>query len=165
METKTPLRPPEQVMKLSRLGAFHQTRISFVRSLLRKVMAENYSFGVWALVALVVGNAVGAGIYTTSGFALADLGSREWVLLAWLVAGVIALMGALSYGMLVQGMNQSGGEYLYLTRSIHPLAGFVAAPVTEAPAFAVAGCLPRGGGDRFGGGRRRRRRPQRRQRR
>ncbi len=42
METKTPLRPPEQVMKLSRLGAFHQTRISFVRSLLRKVMAENW---------------------------------------------------------------------------------------------------------------------------
>ena len=98
-------------------------------------MAENYSFGVWALVALVVGNAVGAGIYTTSGFALADLGSREWVLLAWLVAGVIALMGALSYGMLVQGMNQSGGEYLYLARSIHPLAGFVAGWVSLLAGF------------------------------
>ncbi|MEM8861539.1 MAG: hypothetical protein AAGD96_24715 [Chloroflexota bacterium] len=36
------LRPPSTVMKLSRLGAFHQTRISFVRSLMRKVMAEQW---------------------------------------------------------------------------------------------------------------------------
>lgn len=84
------------------------------------------TFSGWTLVALVVGNAVGAGIYTTSGFALADLGSREWVVLAWLVAGAIAMMGALSYGMLVRHISESGGEYLYLSRSIHPLAGFVA---------------------------------------
>jgi len=89
-------------------------------------MNNSYSFGVWALVALVVGNAVGAGIYTTSGFSLAALGSREWVVLAWFVAGLIALCGALSYGMLVQGITESGGEYLYLSRTIHPLAGFIA---------------------------------------
>ena len=59
-------------------------------------------------------------------FALADLGSREYVVLAWLVAGCIALCGALSYGMLVRGVTESGGEYLYLSRSIHPVAGFVA---------------------------------------
>lgn len=89
-------------------------------------MARTYSFGVWTLVALVVGNAVGAGIYVTSGFALADLGSREWVMLAWFVGGLIALCGAMSYGMLVQGLSESGGEYIYLSRSIHPLAGFIA---------------------------------------
>jgi len=89
-------------------------------------MTKSYSFGVWTLAALVVGNAVGAGIYTTSGFALADLGSREWVVLAWIIGGLIALMGALSYGMLVNGLTESGGEYLYLSRSLHPLAGFIA---------------------------------------
>ena len=83
-------------------------------------------FGLWTLVALVVGNAVGAGIYTTSGFALTDLGSREWVLLAWVVAVLIALCGAVSYSMLVRGITESGGEYLYLSRSIHPIAGYVA---------------------------------------
>lgn len=88
--------------------------------------AERPVFGLWTLVALVVGNAVGAGIYTTSGFALADLGSREWVMLAWLVGGCIALSGALSYGMLVRGISESGGEYLYLSRSIHPMAGYIA---------------------------------------
>ena len=85
-----------------------------------------HKLGLWSLVALVVGNAVGAGIYTTSGFSLADLGSPQWVILAWFVAGLIALMGALSYGMLAQGLTESGGEYLYLSRSIHPLAGFIA---------------------------------------
>lgn len=89
-------------------------------------MTDRYSFGTWTLVALVVGNAVGAGIYVTSGFALADLGSREWVMLAWFIGGLIALCGALSYGMLVQGLTDSGGEYLYLSRSIHPVAGFIA---------------------------------------
>lgn len=95
--------------------------------------AQNFS--VWTLVALVVGNAVGAGIYTTSGFSLADLGSREWVLLAWVVAGLVALAGALSYAMLVQGITESGGEYLYLSRSIHPLAGFIAGWVSLIAGF------------------------------
>jgi len=90
------------------------------------VNKASYSFGLWTLVALVIGNAIGAGIYTTSGYSLASLGSIEWVLLAWFVAGLIALCGALSYGMLVQNIQESGGEYLYLSRSIHPLAGFIA---------------------------------------
>ena len=93
------------------------------------------SFTTYTLVALVVGNAVGAGIYTTSGFSLADLGSKEWVILAWFVAGVIALMGAISYGMLVRGLTESGGEYLYLSRSIHPLAGFIAGWVSLLAGF------------------------------
>lgn len=90
------------------------------------MVAKRPTFGLWTLVALVVGNAVGAGIYTTSGYSLADLGSREWVMLAWFTAGLIALCGALSYGMLVRGISESGGEYLYLSRSIHPVAGYVA---------------------------------------
>ncbi len=96
------------------------------------------SFGLWTLVALVVGNAVGAGIYTTSGFALADLGSREWVLLAWVVGGFIALTGAISYGMLAEGLAESGGEFLYLTRSIHPFAGFVAGWISLLAGFSGA---------------------------
>lgn len=96
---------------------------------------KTQTFSVWTLVALVVGNAVGAGIYTTSGFSLAELGSREWVVLAWLVAGLIALAGALSYGMLVQGITESGGEYLYLSRSIHPVAGFIAGWVSLLAGF------------------------------
>ena len=92
-------------------------------------------FSIWSLVALVVGNAVGAGIYTTSGFALADLGSREWVLLGWLVAGLVAIAGAVSYGMLVRHITESGGEYVFLSRAIHPLAGFIAGWVSLLAGF------------------------------
>jgi APA family basic amino acid/polyamine antiporter len=69
---------------------------------------------------------IGAGVFTTSGFALADLGSREYVMLAWLVGGLIALCGALCYGSLGQRFPESGGEYLFLSRMVHPLAGFLA---------------------------------------
>lgn len=45
------LRPPHQVMRLSRLGAFHQTRLSFVRSLMRTMMAEQWQIDrvVWEI--------------------------------------------------------------------------------------------------------------------
>jgi len=82
--------------------------------------------GIPSASALVIANMIGAGVFTTSGFALGDLGSREFVLLAWLVGGIIALCGALSYGALGRRFPESGGEYLFLSRMIHPLAGFLA---------------------------------------
>jgi APA family basic amino acid/polyamine antiporter len=42
------------------------------------------------------------------------------------VGGAIALCGALSYGALGRALPESGGEYLYLSRTLHPLAGFLA---------------------------------------
>jgi len=69
---------------------------------------------------------IGAGVFTTSGFALADLGRREAVLLAWLIGGGIALCGALSYAALASRIPGNGGEYLFLSRALHPLVGFLA---------------------------------------
>ena len=66
---------------------------------------------------------VGVGVFTTSGFALQDHGDRRLVLLAWLVGGGIALCGALCYGALALRFPHSGGEYEYLRRTLHPLAG------------------------------------------
>jgi APA family basic amino acid/polyamine antiporter len=74
----------------------------------------------------VIGNMVGAGVFTTSGFALADLGAAHWVMLAWALGGLIALSGALSYGGLVTRIPRSGGEYTFLSEALHPLAGFLA---------------------------------------
>ena len=82
--------------------------------------------GLPSAAALVVGNMIGAGVFTTSGFALADLGRRELVLAAWVVAGIIAMFGALSYGALARRMPESGGEYYFLYHTVHPLAGFLA---------------------------------------
>ena len=95
-------------------------------------------FGLVSATALVVANMIGAGLFTTSGFALADLGSRPRVMAAWLVGGVIALCGAVSYGGLVRRMAVSGGEYLFLSRVIHPGAGFLAGWVSLLAGFTGA---------------------------
>jgi len=85
--------------------------------------------------AIVVGSMIGAGVFTTSGFALADLGSARWVLLAWLLGGAIALCGALSYGGIARRIPESGGEYTFLTETFHPAAGFLAGWVSLLAGF------------------------------
>ena len=82
--------------------------------------------GLPSATGLVVASMIGVGVFTTSGFALADLGSPARVLLAWAVGGAIAIMGALCYGALASHLCQSGGEYHFLSRTLHPMAGFLA---------------------------------------
>jgi APA family basic amino acid/polyamine antiporter len=96
------------------------------------------SFGRPTLIALVIGNTLGAGVFTTSGFAMGDLGSPFYVLLAWFIGGLLALCGALSYGALARLMPVSGGEYYFLSRSIHPLAGFIAGWISLLAGFTGA---------------------------
>jgi APA family basic amino acid/polyamine antiporter len=91
--------------------------------------------GLGSAASLVVANMIGSGVFTTSGFALADLGRPEPVLLAWLVGGALAMCGALSYGALARRIPESGGEYTYLARTIHPLAGFLAGWVSLLAGF------------------------------
>ncbi len=95
-------------------------------------------FGFWTLTFLVIANMIGAGVFTTSGFALNDLGSPHVVVLAWFVGGLIALAGAYSYGQLVRLFPESGGEYLFLSRAAHPLLGFVAGWVSLIAGFSGA---------------------------
>jgi APA family basic amino acid/polyamine antiporter len=94
--------------------------------------------GIISLVCLVVANMIGAGVYTSSGFALADLQSRSLVLVCWAVAGGIALMGAYCYGYLTRAITASGGEYLFLSRGVHPLAGFMAGWISLTAGFSGA---------------------------
>jgi amino acid transporter len=88
-------------------------------------------------IALVVANMVGVGVFTTSGFALQDLGDRWLVLAAWLLGGVLAVCGALSYGALALRFPHSGGEYEYLRRTVHPLAGTAAGIVSMLAGFSA----------------------------
>jgi APA family basic amino acid/polyamine antiporter len=100
--------------------------------------ARRRHFGPTTLAALVVANMIGAGVFTTSGFALADLGSPGRVLAAWVVGGGIAICGAIGYGALARQLTASGGEYLFLSRVIHPAAGFVAGWISLLAGFTGA---------------------------
>lgn len=95
-------------------------------------------FGVLSLTCLVVANTIGAGIYTTTGFTLRDMGTPQAVLAVWLIASLLALCGAMSYAALVRAMPLSGGEYVFLSRGLHPAAGFIAGWVSLVAGFAGA---------------------------
>ena len=96
------------------------------------------TLGLLTLIALVIGNMLGAGVFTTSGFALGELGSPLYVMLAWFIGGLLALCGAISYGALARLMPVSGGEYFFLSRVVHPLAGFVAGWISLWAGFTAA---------------------------
>ena len=83
-------------------------------------------FGLVTMTCVVFAGMIGSGVFTTSGFALADLQSPARVLLAWSIGGAIAICGAIAYGELARRLPQSGGEYLYLSRLLHPFVGFLA---------------------------------------
>ncbi len=80
---------------------------------------------LFPLSAIVVANMVGAGIFTTSGLLMKDIGHPAVMLALWVVGGLIALCGALCYGALGAAMPQAGGEYVFLSRLFHPMVGFL----------------------------------------
>lgn len=86
----------------------------------------NALLGLTSLVSLVMANMIGIGVFTSSGFSLATLGSPGQVMVAWLICGVWAVAGAIGYGGLVARLPVSGGEYLFLSRLVHPSLGFLA---------------------------------------
>lgn len=83
------------------------------------------TLGVFPLTNIVVANMIGAGIFTTSGLLIGDLGNPMVMLALWIAGGIIALSGALSYGELGAAMPYAGGEYVFLSRLYHPMLGFL----------------------------------------
>ncbi len=81
--------------------------------------------GLFPLTNIVIANMIGAGIFTTSGLLMGDLHDPRVMLALWLVGGLIALCGALSYGELGAAFPQAGGEYAFLSRLYHPILGFL----------------------------------------
>src|SRR3954470_15083376 len=81
--------------------------------------------GFFSATALVISNMVGTGIFATTGFMAADLGSARLILACWTVGALFALAGALSYSELGINFPSSGGEYVYLTHAFGPEWGFM----------------------------------------
>ena len=87
--------------------------------------------------AVVVANMVGTGVFTSLGFQVGDLPSGFAVIMLWLVGGVCAFCGAMCYGELAAAVPRSGGEYHFLGRVFHPLAGFLAGWLSVTVGFAA----------------------------
>jgi APA family basic amino acid/polyamine antiporter len=75
--------------------------------------------------ALVVGSMIGSGIFIVSADILRQVQTPGLLLLVWAIAGVVTVLGALTYGELAAMFPRAGGQYVYLREGISPLFGYL----------------------------------------
>jgi len=95
------------------------------------------SIGFFTACAIVIANIIGTGVFTSLGFQLLEIHSGFALLMLWIVGGIAALCGALSYGELSAALPRSGGEYHFLSKIYHPAVGFMAGIVSATVGFAA----------------------------
>lgn len=74
---------------------------------------------------IVAGSMIGSGIFIVSADIARQVGSGGWLLMVWIITGLLTLAAALSYGELAAMMPRAGGQYVYLREAFGPLAGFL----------------------------------------
>src|SRR5688500_1465861 len=74
---------------------------------------------------IVIGSMIGSGIFIVSAESSRLLGAPGWLLVAWVLAGVITITGALCYGELAAMMPRAGGPYVFLREAYSPAVGFL----------------------------------------
>ena len=90
------------------------TREGFVRGL-----------GLLDSTMIVAGSMIGSGIFIVSADIARQVGSPGWLLVVWLITGVLTMIGALAYGELAAMMPKAGGQYVYLREAYSPFWGFL----------------------------------------
>ncbi|NNF16116.1 MAG: amino acid permease [Gammaproteobacteria bacterium] len=92
-------------------------------------------------LAVIIANMIGTGVFTSLGFQLADTSSGFVLLMLWVVGGAAAFCGAMCYAELGARLPRSGGEYNFLTQTIHPALGFVSGWISATIGFAAPTAL------------------------
>src|SRR6266496_1584690 len=83
------------------------------------------SLGLLDSTMMVAGTMIGSGIFIVSADIARQVGSGGWLLMVWVVTGVLTVVAALSYGELAAMMPRAGGQYVYLREAYSPLWGFL----------------------------------------
>lgn len=76
-------------------------------------------------VMLLVGNMIGIGIFTTTGYIAENIQASFYLFLIWILGAIYAYCGALVYAEMATRFPVSGGDYHYLKAAYHPLLGFL----------------------------------------
>ncbi len=100
-------------------------------------MNQVYKIGFYTAISLVIANMIGTGVFTSLGFQLFDIHSVFSILVLWLLGGIISFCGALVYCELGVAIPRSGGEYVYLSKLMHPAVGFLSGWVSSTVGFAA----------------------------
>jgi basic amino acid/polyamine antiporter, APA family len=83
------------------------------------------ALGTWDSTMIVAGSMIGSGIFIVSADIARLVGSAGWLILVWVVTGLLTVAAALSYGELAAMMPKAGGQYVYLREAYSPLWGFL----------------------------------------
>src|SRR5437762_2331279 len=81
--------------------------------------------GLIDATAIVAGSMIGSGIFIVSADVARTVGAPGWLLLVWVLGGVLTVLSALAYGELAAMMPRAGGQYVYLREAYSPLVGFL----------------------------------------
>lgn len=98
---------------------------------------EKSRIGWLSAAALVIANMIGTGVFTSLGFQLMSVQNTWSIVFLWLTGGIMALFGAFSYAELGTRLPRSGGEYHYISETIHPLPGYLSGWVSLTVGFAA----------------------------
>jgi APA family basic amino acid/polyamine antiporter len=91
-----------------------QTNEGFIRGL-----------GLLDSTMIVAGSMIGSGIFIVSADIARQVGSPGWLLVVWIITGLLTVTAALSYGELAAMMPKAGGQYVYLREAYSPFWGFL----------------------------------------
>jgi APA family basic amino acid/polyamine antiporter len=83
------------------------------------------ALGLWAAIAIVIGTAIGSGIFIVPAKMIRSVGSPILVFGVWIFGGLLTMFGALTYAELSAALPDAGGEYVYLTAAYGPFWGFI----------------------------------------
>lgn len=86
-----------------------------------------HKISLFTAISVVVANMIGTGVFTSLGFQLNSVQNSFSIMLIWIGAGLIAVCGALAYAELGSYYPESGGDYVFLSRTYHPQLGYLSA--------------------------------------
>ncbi|GEO11127.1 APC family permease [Segetibacter aerophilus] len=85
----------------------------------------NRSLGIRMVIVVVIGNIIGSGVYKKVAPMAAELHSSGWVLICWMLGGIITLFGALSNAEVAGLLADTGGEYAYYKKIYNKFFAFI----------------------------------------
>lgn len=74
---------------------------------------------------IVSGSMIGSGIFIVASDMTRQVGSAGWLILVWVITGIMTILAAVSYGELSAMFPKAGGQYVYLKEAYNPLVGFL----------------------------------------
>lgn len=83
------------------------------------------SLGIRMVIVVVIGNIIGSGVYKKVAPMAAELHSSGWVLICWILGGIITLFGALSNAEVAGLLADTGGEYAYYKKIYNKFFAFI----------------------------------------